>query len=53
MAEGTNRGEGARELRAALRGERLALLLLCALTLAAWVVQYHPFLLPNNDYYSW
>ncbi len=52
MAEGTNRGAGVREAGAALRGERFALLFLCALTLAAWVVQYHPFLLPNNDYYS-
>jgi hypothetical protein len=52
MAEGTNRGEGAREAGPTLRGERLALLLLSVLTLMAWVVQYHPFLLPNNDYYS-
>lgn len=30
----------------------ILLVALCALTLAYWGIQYHPFLLPNNDYYS-
>lgn len=33
-------------------GERALLVLLCAGVLGYWVLQYHPFVLPNNDYDS-
>jgi hypothetical protein len=35
-----------------MRRETLACLALVLITTVYWAVQYHPFLLPNNDYYS-
>ena len=32
--------------------ETWGLLLLCGGVLAYWLPQYHPFVLPNNDYHS-
>jgi hypothetical protein len=37
---------------ASLRFERALLLVLCAATVLAWSLQFHPFALPNNDYAS-
>lgn len=37
---------------ATVRWDWLLLGLLCLGTVAYWSVQYHPFVLPNNDYYS-
>jgi len=34
------------------RDERLLLLVLCAGVLLYWALQFHPFVLPNNDYHS-
>jgi hypothetical protein len=50
MSEGPNPPSPAH--RAAARRDWLLFGLLCLAAVACWSVQYHPFVLPNNDYYS-